>query len=138
MRLDHTSQDAPGRCRCLNRRIIATQQHSHDINVHIMTSPQRSGPPKRILIVTGDCPSHPYACAKLATVLTSSHDVTLAGPNGMALERVAAAKAAAKDAALAFMYIVHTDDWWNRPEFDYVNADDIQPTAGTRRRRRSG
>lgn len=44
----------------------------------------------KILIVTGDCPSHPYACAKLATVLASYHEVTLAGPNGSALARLQA------------------------------------------------
>lgn len=43
---------------------------------------------KKILIVTGDCPSHPYACSKLATVLVEHHDVTVAGPNGMALSRL--------------------------------------------------
>ena len=45
---------------------------------------------KKILIVTGDCPSHPYACAKLATVLARNHQVTLAGPNGSALKRLQA------------------------------------------------
>lgn len=44
----------------------------------------------KILIVTGDCPSHPYACAKLATVLACKHEVTLAGPNGSALARLQA------------------------------------------------
>jgi len=52
---------------------------------------QKTRSPKKILIVTGDCPSHPYACAKLATVLADSgHDVTLAGPNGEALSRLQA------------------------------------------------
>jgi hypothetical protein len=45
---------------------------------------------KNILIVTGDCPSHPYACAKLATVLACNNQVTLAGPNGSALARLQA------------------------------------------------
>lgn len=42
----------------------------------------------KILIVTGDCPSHPYACTKLGTVLAREHKVTLAGPNGSALSRL--------------------------------------------------
>ncbi|KAL9179258.1 hypothetical protein ACHAXT_008548 [Thalassiosira profunda] len=66
-----------------------------------MTSPPRSIPPKRILIVTGDCPSHPYACAKLGTVLAAQHDVTLAGPNGMALERLQAEAKRYNDSATA-------------------------------------
>jgi len=45
--------------------------------------------PKKILIVTGDCPSHPYACCKLATVLADVHEVTLAGPN-VSLDRLQA------------------------------------------------
>ena len=45
--------------------------------------------PKKILIVTGDCPSHPYACCKLATVLAEHHEVTLAGPN-VSLDRLQA------------------------------------------------
>jgi hypothetical protein len=38
---------------------------------------------KKILIVSGDCPSHPYACVKLATVLAEHHEVTVAGPTSM-------------------------------------------------------
>jgi hypothetical protein len=36
-----------------------------------------------ILIVSGDCPSHPYACVKLATVLAQHHNVSVAGPSSM-------------------------------------------------------
>lgn len=45
---------------------------------------------KKILIVTGDCPSHPYAAVKLATILAQHHDVAVAGPNGSALSRLQA------------------------------------------------
>lgn len=48
-----------------------------------MTMTNRS--PKKILIVTGDCPSHPYACCKLATVLAEHHEVTLAGKSVLVL-----------------------------------------------------
>lgn len=42
----------------------------------------------RILIVTCDLPSHPYAAAKLAKVYASAgHHVTLASPDGPALDR---------------------------------------------------
>ena len=40
---------------------------------------------KSILIVSGDCPSHPYACVKLATVLAVQHNITVAGPTSMML-----------------------------------------------------
>eukprot|EP00581_Thalassiosira_minuscula_P007372 CAMPEP_0183703926 /NCGR_PEP_ID=MMETSP0737-20130205/1465_1 /TAXON_ID=385413 /ORGANISM="Thalassiosira miniscula, Strain CCMP1093" /LENGTH=563 /DNA_ID=CAMNT_0025930731 /DNA_START=86 /DNA_END=1777 /DNA_ORIENTATION=+ len=56
-----------------------------------MMTPSAATSPIKILIVTGDCPSHPYACSKLATVLaTNHHDVTMAGPNGSALLRLQA------------------------------------------------
>eukprot|EP00567_Pseudictyota_dubia_P012325 CAMPEP_0197443262 /NCGR_PEP_ID=MMETSP1175-20131217/9037_1 /TAXON_ID=1003142 /ORGANISM="Triceratium dubium, Strain CCMP147" /LENGTH=572 /DNA_ID=CAMNT_0042973867 /DNA_START=157 /DNA_END=1875 /DNA_ORIENTATION=+ len=44
---------------------------------------------KRILIVTSDLPSHPYACVKLAKVLAESgHDVTLGTPEGLARDQI--------------------------------------------------
>lgn len=53
-----------------------------------MTASSTTTSPKKILIVTGDCPSHPYACVKLATVLAAHHSVQVAGPNGPALLRL--------------------------------------------------
>lgn len=44
---------------------------------------------KKILVVTSDLPSHPYACVKLAKVLAESgHNVTLASPAGPAYDRI--------------------------------------------------
>jgi hypothetical protein len=45
---------------------------------------------KKLIYLAQDCPSHPYAAAKLATVLAHKHRVTLAGPNGSALARLQA------------------------------------------------
>lgn len=43
---------------------------------------------KKILVITGDLPSHPYAAAKLGKVLATRHDVTLASPEGPAYDRI--------------------------------------------------
>lgn len=45
--------------------------------------------PRKILVVTCDLPSHPYAAAKLAKVLAGAgHQVTLAAPQGAAYDRI--------------------------------------------------
>lgn len=51
---------------------------------------QNAHPQKKILIVTSNLKSHPYAAAKLASLLAERHRVTLAGPNGSALSRLQA------------------------------------------------
>jgi len=44
---------------------------------------------KKILVVTSDLPSHPFACLKLAKVLAGSgHSVTLASPEGPAYDHI--------------------------------------------------
>lgn len=43
---------------------------------------------KRILIVSCDMPSHPYAAAKLAKALAPHHQVVLAGPEGATIDRL--------------------------------------------------
>lgn len=63
-------------------------QTTFNSNTNFSFSPTVTSSPRKILVVTGDLPSHPYAAAKLAKVLAkANHNVTLASPQGPAYDR---------------------------------------------------
>jgi hypothetical protein len=67
--------------------ITETNMQTSTINTNIGVT--LSSSPRKILVVTNDLPSHPYAAAKLAKVLAkANHNVTLASPKGPAYDRI--------------------------------------------------